>query len=232
MAQFGFGPPIYCETPDSSVGAVFPIEPANTVSNAVIVMFGLLALYFVIKRTPRAYDLYFLCALLIANGIGSGLWHGLRDRGALIFEVQAGLFVLFGIAFCWSRRLWSYAGAAGFLLAFLVGFRLSQELLGSAPRWVAIAPLVIFAGSVLAAQTAFRSKKAAMLGVAGMASSLTALGFRTVDLEACQYILIGTHFLWHMFNSGGAFLAILAMIALQTEGATKRRRGAVEDPAQ
>ena len=163
MAQFEFGP-IYCETPASSVGAVFPIEPANTVSNAVIVMFGLLALYFVIKRTPRAYDLYFLCALLIANGIGSGLWHGLRDRGALIFEVQAGLFVLFGIAFCWSRRLWSYAGAAAFLLAFLVGFRLSQELLGSAPRWVAIAPLVIFAGSVLATQTAFRSKKAAMLG--------------------------------------------------------------------
>jgi len=101
MAQFAFGP-IYCETPDSSIGAVFPIEPANTISNAVIVMFGLMALYFVIKRAPRAYDLYFLCALLIANGIGSGLWHGLRDRSALFFEVQAGLFVLFGIAFCWS----------------------------------------------------------------------------------------------------------------------------------
>jgi len=231
MAQFAFGP-IYCETPDSSIGAVFPIEPANTISNAVIVMFGLMALYFVIKRTPRAYDLYFLCALLIANGIGSGLWHGLRDRSALFFEVQAGLFVLFGIAFCWSRRVWSYAGAVVFLAAFLVGFRLSQVYWVVAQRWVAIAPVVILGGAVLVTQTALRSKKAAFLGTAGLASSLTALGFRTFDLQACQYLPTGTHFLWHMFNSGGAFLAILAMIVLQTEGVLKSRRGAVEEPAQ
>jgi len=220
MAQFTFGP-IYCETP-ASFTDVFPVEPANTVSNGVIVLFGLLSLYYVSKRTPRAYDLFFLAAVLVVQGIGSGLWHGLRDRVALAFEVQAGLLILFGLAFCWSRRLWSYIGAFVFLLAFFGMFILSQIYFEGAPRWVSIAPAVILAGSVLAAQTAMYSKKAALLAVAGMASSITALGFRTYDLTACEYFPMGTHFLWHMFNAGGVFLTIFAMIVLQTEGAPKK----------
>jgi len=231
MAQFAFGP-IYCETPTSALAVSFPIEPANTISNGVIVMFGLLSLYFVSKRLPRAYDLYFLAGVLVVQGIGSGLWHGLRDGYALGFEVMLGLLVLFGIAFCWSRRLWSYLGAAVFLAAFYGGFLLSRPYWGLVQRWVALAPVVILAGSILAGQTAMRSRKAALLGVAGMASSLTALGFRTYDLDVCQYFPMGTHFLWHMFNSGGAFLVILAMITLETEGALKRQRGAIEEPAQ
>jgi hypothetical protein len=147
MAQFNFGP-IYCETPDTFTD-VFPVEPANTVSNAVIVLFGVLSLYYVIKRTPRAYDLYVLCLFMIANGIGSGLWHGLRDRTALIFEVQAGLLVLFGLAFCWARRVWSGVAALIFTLVFFVGFGLSQAYWGaSVQRWVAIAPIVIACGAV------------------------------------------------------------------------------------
>ncbi len=231
MAQFNFGP-IYCETPDSFTAA-FPVEPAKTLSNAVIVMFGVLSLYYVIKRAPRAYDLYVLSLFMIANGIGSGLWHGFRDRTALIFEVQAGLLVLFGIAFCWARRIWSSAVALLFTVVFLVGFSLSQAYWGaSVQRWVAIAPIVIAFGAVLISQTAMRSKKAALLAAAGMASSLTALGFRTYDLEVCSYFPLGTHFLWHIFNSGGAFLTIFALIVLQTEGAPKKQARPLGEAAE
>ena len=66
MPPFTFGP-VYCETM-SATSASFPVEPMNTISNGVIVMFGLLGLYFVAKRAPRAADLYVLCALLIATG--------------------------------------------------------------------------------------------------------------------------------------------------------------------
>jgi len=43
------------------------------------VLFGLASMYMVAKRTPRAYDLYIVSALLIACGVGSGIWHGFRD---------------------------------------------------------------------------------------------------------------------------------------------------------
>jgi hypothetical protein len=231
VAQFGFGP-TYCETLSATYGA-FPVEPANTVSNAVIVLFGLASLYFVVKRTPRAYDLYVVAALLIACGIGSGLWHGLRDGSALFWEVRAGLFFLLGLAICWSRRLWSPVGSLIFVVAFVLVFQYSREYLSVGnQRWVAAAPSVVLFGSILATQTVMRSKKAALLGLAAMASSLTALGFRTYDLTVCDYFPMGTHWLWHMFNSAGGFLAMLAIITLQTQGAPKRRTEAATEAAE
>src|SRR5215467_9260882 len=109
MAQIAFGP-IYCETMYWN-GMTFPAEPANTVSNGVIVLFGLASAYLVAKRAPKAVDLYVLSALLTATGVGSGLWHGLREPWALRFDVTPGLFFLFVLVFCWARRLWSATGA-------------------------------------------------------------------------------------------------------------------------
>ena len=40
-------------------------------------LFGLASMYMVAKRTPRAYDLYIVSALLIACGIGSGIGSGI-----------------------------------------------------------------------------------------------------------------------------------------------------------
>jgi hypothetical protein len=231
MAQFGFGP-TYCETL-SATAATFPVEPLNTVSTGVIVLFGLASLYLVRKRTPQAYDLYVLSALLIATGIGSGLWHGFRDWYALRFEVNAGLLFLFGLAICWSRRLWSLPGGVLFLIAFVLTFQFSREYLGVFnQRWVAAAPAVILFGSILATQTVMRSKKAALFGLAAMALSLTALGFRTYDLTACEYLPVGTHWLWHIFNSAGGFTAMLAIITLQTEGARTRQPQPVGEAAE
>ena len=231
MAQFNIGP-TYCETLNAT-SAAFPVEPFNTVSNGVIVLFGLAALYLVRKRTPQAYDLYVLSALLIATGIGSGLWHGLRDGWWLRFEVNAGLLFLFGVALCWSRRLWSSVGALLFLVAFGLAFIYSRQFLGVfSQRWVAVAPAVVLFGSVLATQTVMRSKKAALLGLAAMALSLTALGFRTYDLEVCESFPLGTHWLWHMFNSAGGFTAMLAVITLQMEGARRPRTAPVSEAAE
>jgi Ceramidase len=231
VAQFGIGP-TYCETL-SATYASFPIEPANTVSNGVIVLFGLASLYMVAKKTPRAYDLYIVSGLLIACGIGSGLWHGLRDGGALFFEVQMGLFFLFGLAVCWSRRLWPPLGALLFVVAFVFAFLFSRQYLSVFnQRWVAVAPAVILFGSVLATQTVMRSKKAALLGLGAMGLSLTALGFRTYDLEFCDSFPMGTHWLWHIFNSAGGFTAMLAIMTLQTQSAPKRQPEPVGEAAE
>ena len=54
--QFSVGP-AYCETL-SAVPGVLPVEPFNTVSNGVIVLFGLLGFYVVVRRVPKAADLY------------------------------------------------------------------------------------------------------------------------------------------------------------------------------
>lgn len=226
MPPFTFGP-IYCETM-SATSASFPVEPMNTLSNGVIVMFGLAALYFVVKRAPRAVDLYVLCALLIATGIGSGIWHGFRDRDALFWEVQSGLFFLFAVVFFWARRLWSYVGAGLFLAVFFGGFSLSREYWDRAvfgipvQRWVALAPVVILAGIALIAQTYAYSRRAAILGGMALVLAVVALTFRTIDLSVCAYIPFGTHFLWHSFLSAAGFLGVLALIEIPSVRAARR----------
>jgi hypothetical protein len=218
MAQFNFGP-MYCETL-SATSTSFPVEPLNTISNGVIVLFGLASLYFTVKRAPRAVDLYVLSALLITTGVGSGIWHGLRDRDALFFEVQSGLFFLFALVFFWSRRLWNYAGAALFLGLFLAGFSLSRQLWDTTffgiplQRWVALAPIVIVAGIALIVQTYMYSRRAALLSGLALTSAIVALTFRTMDLSVCEAFPTGTHFLWHSFLSAGGFLGVLALIEI------------------
>ena len=227
-APLTFGP-IYCE--DAIALSSFPIEPINTVSNAAIVLFGLASLYVTSQRAPKSYDLYALGVLLTATGIGSGLWHGLREPWALVFDVTPGLLFLFAMAFCWARRLWTVIGGLALLVVFYFAFQFSREYFGAGQqRWVAIAPAVVLTGIALVVQTAFRSRKAALLGLAGIASSLAALGWRTFDMTACAYIPFGTHFLWHIFNSGGAFMVIVSLIML--EKATARTTRATAVPVQ
>jgi hypothetical protein len=213
MAQIGFGP-IYCETMYWA-GSTFPAEPVNTVSNGVIVLFGLASAYYVAKRAPRAVDLYVLSALLTATGVGSGLWHGLREPWALAFDVTPGLFFMFALLFCWARRLWSYLGATIFLLAFFLAFQYSREYWGLVQRWVALAPVVVIAAAVLIAQTYVYSKRATLGGTVALSSALLALFFRTIDLDACAYIPFGTHFLWHMLLSAGSFVGVMTLTGLK-----------------
>jgi hypothetical protein len=217
MAQqfiFGFGP-TYCETLSAVPGA-FPVEPLNTISNGVIVLFGLAGLYFVVKRAPKAIDLYLLCALLVATGVGSGIWHGLRDGGALFFEVRSGVFFLFALVFCWARRLWTIWGAIPALLLFNYGYDHSQNvaILGVSGRWVAITPLVVASGTLMVVQTYYRSRQAALMGAVAVALAIIAVTFRTVDLAVCDTIPFGTHFLWHSFLSAAGFMSVLTLIAL------------------
>jgi len=231
MPQFSFGP-IYCETL-SATSTGFPVEPMNTISNGVIVFFGLLSLYFTVKRAPRAVDLYVLSALLIITGVGSGIWHGFRDRDALFFEVQSGLLFLFAFIFFWARRLWSNAGAGLFLALFFGGFVLSRTMWDTTmfgipmQRWVALAPVVIFAGLALIAGSYAISRRAAAYGGGALVLAIVALTFRTVDLSVCSAMPIGTHFLWHAFLSAAGCLGVLGLIALP---AARARSAAVPAP--
>jgi hypothetical protein len=221
--RFTFGP-IYCE--DTYALSSFPVEPVNTISNAAIILFGVASLYYVSKRAPRSYDLYALGALLVANGIGSGLWHGLRTPWALAFDVTPGVLFLFGFSFCWARRLWSPLAATMLLAAFFMAATISGVLVAGMPRWVGLAPAVVVTGLVLIAQTVTRSKQAALWGAGALASTLTALTFRTIELDICNSIPFGTHFLWHIFNSGGAFMGVIALVTLQDAMAARRTSAA------
>lgn len=221
MDRFG---PMYCETPQT-IDGVFPVEPANAISSGVIVLFGLLALFLVVRRSPRATELYALCALLILNGIGSILWHGLRTRWALTLDVMPALVFLLVIAIVWARRVapwWQVATAGAAYIALAFGMRWVDLGLPVPGRWAAMAlPIVVLALWLIARSWAL-SRVAAVTGAGALVSAVVALTFRSLDSSACENVGFGTHFLWHIFLSAAAFLSLLTVLML---GAARRPVG-------
>ncbi len=211
------GGPQYCETPANFTPGAFPVEPFNTYSNLSIILFALIGFFIVIRRTPRAFDLYFLCAVLLVNGFGSFFWHGLRDRTALRMDVDAGLLFLIALFFLWARRVMPLWQAVVFSVGFYFATEFFDEInLIPYGRWASMMPAILLFGGYLIYQTGVFSREAAYLGAAAIACSITALTFRTIDREqfVCEFASVGTHFLWHVFLSTAAFLGILAIMAV------------------
>jgi hypothetical protein len=220
-----FGPQ-YCETPDAITG-IFPVEPANAISSGIIVVFGLFALASVIRRTPNALSFYALCALLITNGVGSILWHGLRTRWALTLDVLPALIFVVGAIILWARYVASWregllVTAGGIVLALIVRFA-DLPVRGG---WTMMAPFIITIAIWLIARTYSQSKKAALTGALALTSALAALTFRSIDGSMCDTVPMGTHFLWHVFLSAAAFMCLQALITLETSTRTPARTSA------
>lgn len=214
MERFG---PTYCETPETVTG-IFPVEPWNAISSGVIVLFGIASLFLVMRRSPRAIELYVASVLLILNGTGSILWHGLRTRWALNFDVIPALIFVLLVAFLWARRVapgWQVAVAGALLVLVPVAVRfLAPELpmvfrLGSSILVVALLALWLIARSFAI------SREAALTGALALTSAITALTFRSIDPFSCDEVAMGTHFLWHVFLSAAAFLCMLTVVRLR-----------------
>lgn len=204
--------PTYCETPLAAFS--FPAEPVNFFSNAVIIALGLVALWFAYRKGSER-DVWVLALLLTATGIGSALWHGFRTPLSLTLDVVPGLLSLLLFVYVWARRVWGVYGASAYLGIFFVGtFALS---------WLTqlIMPFrgppvgVVLAAIVGAGYLIYRTRdRVLILGILTLASALLAYTFRSIDLYTCSVIPFGTHFLWHVFLSAGAFLGILLIMKL------------------
>lgn len=212
MQPFG---PQYCETP-SLIDGVFPVEPWNAISSFVIVFYGLLTLGLALRYRPLPTVLLVLGALLVLNGAGSVLWHGLRTGWALALDVWPALVLVALAAFLWARKvapLWQ----AGTALAALVTIPIVVRFLDPGlPGGRAIVPgiVIVLVGVWLVARTLPVSRPAALTGALALIFAFVALAARSFDAAACAHIDQGSHFLWHVFLSTAAFMLMLTLVRL------------------
>lgn len=216
MATMLTSGPQYCETPSVMDG--FPAEPWNSISSGVIVLWGLAALVLVARRRPNDLWLYALCVLLIVNGTGSILWHGLREGWSLTLDWLPAVAFVILVAFLWARKVapaWQ-AVAVGVVLVALpvVLFRFDIVPPGLS-RMLTSAIIIAIAAVWLIARTMFVSPSAWVVGSYALASAVTALFFRTVDPFTCDQLSNGTHFLWHIFLSTAAYLCMVVLVRLR-----------------
>ncbi|MFJ7211220.1 hypothetical protein [Amycolatopsis sp. NPDC098790] len=126
-------------------------------------------------------------------------WAGAADSGAILVFVL--VYAVVFVRTYWSRR-WAWVAAPGFLVLTAV-----TALLGGG---LYLAPLIGLFGfaAVLAIQ---RDAAWTRFAVAGAVFALS-LSLRTLDRDVCDYVPVGTHFLWHLLNGLVLYLVSRAVI--------------------
>ena len=202
---------IYCER----LGPGFWAEPLNATSNiAFIVSATLLAwgLHREHDNTVRDPALWVLVALVFMIGAGSGLFHTLAVRWAMLADiVPITLFILTYI-YLGLRRFFRFGVWASLLCVVLV-----LAATGAIPAltgfggssYVPALAVTLLVGLVFRFQRRRETGNALLIAGCVFAASL---GIRTADDPLCSVFPIGTHFLWHVLNAVVLYIVTRAMI--------------------
>jgi hypothetical protein len=203
----------YCERLDPSFWA----EPVNAMTNAAFIAAAVMALMDWRRAGGSDRAVLALIVVVFAIALGSFAFHTLATRGARLLDViPIGVFI-YGYFLLALRRMlgvpWVYSIVL--LIAFMalsngLAIAVPREVLnGSTGYFPALGALLVF-GWLLKD----RPQGRAMLIAAAIFTASLAL--RIVDLDICDAIPLGTHFLWHVLN--GVLLYLLLRGALDAHG--------------
>lgn len=213
--------PTYCETLIAAFPGSFPIEPVNAFTSLIPAAFGVVAFIMLYRRKELSVATGILILFLIAVGVGSTLWHGLRTPLTLSLDVIPGLLYFVALVFFWPTYLYNrWAGYITILTLFLLIFVSSTVLpsgFGRGP-FIGLFFSVALVGAIICYLTYKKhGTPLLLLGAGALLSAVLAALFRTIDLSTCGIIPIGTHFLWHTFLGLAAFLGIMLIAKLEEQ---------------
>ena len=212
--------PLYCETSLNPLGS-FPFEPLNTYTSIAPVLFGALALIYLLRKRESSRVAYGLAILTILTGLGSIAWHSLRTDLTLLLDALPGVIYVLTITFFWFY----YLGARYWGLVVLAVFIAASILLPS--EWSFVKPLIgvlvlVAIASGRVSVTWYRRRPAIKFALPMIAAGIIAVSLRSLDLRICDTIPFGTHFFWHIFLGLAAYAGI-RMIVLLRQGYLLRK---------
>lgn len=199
----------YCER----VGPRAFEEPLNAISNLSFI-FAAWAAWRLAERTGTlSTGVKVLIGLGGSVGVGSMLWHTLANTWTLYLDVIP--IAIFIMLFIWLYTRNVMGVGRGFAALSVATFpfatflvRPFSEALHGAPAYTPGLLVVLVLGAYHA--VTHRPSRFTLLATGGV--YLTALFFRTIDLELCHYMTVGTHFIWHTLIGLVTYLAMRSLI--------------------
>ena len=199
----------YCERIEPGLWA----EPLNAVTNLGFLI-GAVLVWRLARREQRLTpSVMLLVSFLVAICIGSGLFHTFATGWAQLLDVVP--IGIFQVTFLWLylRRIIDLRWLPA--LAIMAAFFASGWLAGQFPHLLngslGYAPALLFIGGLAIWHRQHCAREPNALLLALMLFSI-ALTFRTMDQAICPYWPIGTHFFWHLCNSGVLYLSMRGLI--------------------
>ena len=216
--------PIYAETPLHLHDGQWLIEPWNAFSSLLIVA---PALYFMWQLRGRyAANLFLtMCIpLLVAGGMGSTLFHGLRTHPFFLqLDVFPTMLLFLAItAYFWAQALHNWWWALAIMLLSFGLMWLGYQYLPMGMRvnvgYFLRGTLFFLPLMIVLLRTRFRGA-GWILG--SLAAFGAALAFRYADKLTIDVFPMGSHFLWHSATGIGGFL--IAEYLLKYAGSVKKQ---------
>lgn len=203
---------IYCERLSGALLA----EPVNFVTNLSFIIAAAWLYRSYRQANKRDGFLLVLIGMVGVIGIGSGIFHSVATRGAMLLDViPITLFLISYIAY-FSRRICHFHW--GMCAVSIVLFLLLGYLSGFVPEayrmngTISYAPALIFlCAMAFHTQRTKRFAEATLLYIAA-SIFVVSMGFRSLDQLICPALPLGTHFLWHLLNGLVLYLVVKAMI--------------------
>lgn len=200
---------LYCER----VGPGLWAEPINAITNLAFFSAAFAAYRLADRCTALSVGIWLLIGLMVTIGIGSGLFHTFATNWARVLDIVP--ILLFQLTYLWlyGRRLIEIRASrlGGLVVLYIVSAYIGRQfpyvLNGSliyAPAFVLSLALGIYHHQHA------RHEATLLLWATGV--FCVSLFFRGIDLMACDYISIGTHFLWHLLNGVLVYLAVRALV--------------------
>lgn len=193
----------YCER---AGGADFWAEPLNAITNIAFIIAGVLAVRALLRleKSRTHLDAWLLAALLIAIGVGSGLWHTHATEATMLADVipivafmnvYLLVFLRRILALSWLRVLIAWLGFQAANVASEI--YLPRDFLNGSVMYLPtyLTLLVLTVCSYKINRHAGKTLELAMMVFTA------SLFLRTLDNAFCVFIPVGTHFLWHLCNA-------------------------------
>lgn len=199
-------PTLYCEWLTNLAH-----QPFNTVSNAVFLISAYLSHRIISQSKERGWSVQLLPFSIAFIGLSSAFWHHYNNSIGDIADTRAiGFFVLL-LSIILIKRITPKTSIqlAGLVSTLIISLWLEQlpYLNGSL--------VYLFLFSVLGFAIFILSKKgqATLLpGVVAILLLLIGLVSRIIDPSLCEYIPIGTHFVWHLLTAAAAYFIVLSLM--------------------
>ena len=200
---------LYCERLGPGIWA----EPINALTNLAFVGAAFAAWRLTNQCRSMSVETGLLIGLMVAIGIGSGLFHTIATSWARVLDVLP--ILLFQIAYLWiygSRIIMMRTDhLAGLVLLFLIAAYIGRQfphlLNGS---FIYLPAFILLLGLGLYHYHHAQAEPKLLLWATAIFS--VSLFMRSIDMAVCKYLPVGTHFFWHLFNSLLVYLAFRGLL--------------------
>jgi hypothetical protein len=200
---------LYCERLGPGIWA----EPINAFTNLAFLVAAVAAWRLANQYRLLSVETRLLIGLMVAIGIGSGLFHTFATSWARVLDVLP--ILLFQIAYLWiygsrvimMRTVYLAGLVILFLIAAYLGRQFPHFLNGSL---IYLPAFMLLLGLGIYHYRHARIEPTLLLWVTAIFSA--SLFLRSIDLAICKYLPIGTHFFWHLFNGLLVYLAFRGLM--------------------